>query len=66
VPARAARKHQQLLLAQTIVWFGFMAADAARRHWSMMPPSAQWAGSGVCFRSFGDTDHPHGQGGNQN
>jgi protein-S-isoprenylcysteine O-methyltransferase Ste14 len=26
---------------------GFMAADAARWHWSMMPPSAQWAGCGL-------------------
>ena len=26
---------------------GVMAADAARWHWSMMPPSVQWAGCGL-------------------
>ena len=26
---------------------GAMAADAARWHWSMMPPSVQWAGCGL-------------------
>jgi protein-S-isoprenylcysteine O-methyltransferase Ste14 len=26
---------------------GFMAADAARWHWSMMAPSVQWAGCGL-------------------
>jgi protein-S-isoprenylcysteine O-methyltransferase Ste14 len=26
---------------------GLMAADAARWHWSMMPPAAQWAGCGL-------------------
>jgi protein-S-isoprenylcysteine O-methyltransferase Ste14 len=26
---------------------GFMAADAARWRWSMMPPSVQWAGCGL-------------------
>jgi protein-S-isoprenylcysteine O-methyltransferase Ste14 len=26
---------------------GFMAADAARWHWSMMPPAVQWAGCGL-------------------
>ncbi|HWX57653.1 hypothetical protein [Bradyrhizobium sp.] len=25
----------------------FMAADAARWHWSIMPPAVQWAGCGL-------------------
>ena len=31
---------------------GFMAADAARWHWSMMPPSVQWAGCGLLLLAF--------------
>lgn len=31
---------------------GFMAADAARWHWSMMPPSVQWAGCGLLLAAF--------------
>jgi protein-S-isoprenylcysteine O-methyltransferase Ste14 len=31
---------------------GFMAADAARWHWSMMSPSVQWAGSGLLLASI--------------
>jgi protein-S-isoprenylcysteine O-methyltransferase Ste14 len=31
---------------------GFMAADAARWRWSMMPPSVQWAGRGLLLAAF--------------
>ena len=31
---------------------GFMAADAARWHWSRMPPSVQWAGCGLLLAAF--------------
>jgi protein-S-isoprenylcysteine O-methyltransferase Ste14 len=31
---------------------GFMAADAARWHWSNMPPSVQWAGCAILLASF--------------
>jgi protein-S-isoprenylcysteine O-methyltransferase Ste14 len=31
---------------------GFMAADAARWHWSAMPPSVQWAGSGLLLAAL--------------
>jgi len=31
---------------------GFMAADAARWRWSMMPPSVQWAGCGLLLAAF--------------
>ncbi|WP_038368060.1 isoprenylcysteine carboxylmethyltransferase family protein [Bosea sp. UNC402CLCol] len=31
---------------------GFMAADAARWHWSMMPPSVQWAGCGLLLAAL--------------
>jgi protein-S-isoprenylcysteine O-methyltransferase Ste14 len=31
---------------------GFMAADAARWHWSIMPPSVQWAGCGLLLAAF--------------
>jgi protein-S-isoprenylcysteine O-methyltransferase Ste14 len=31
---------------------GFMAADAARWHWSMMPPSVQWAGCGLLLAAI--------------
>ena len=31
---------------------GFMAADAARWHWSMMPPSVQWAGCALLLAAF--------------
>ena len=31
---------------------GFMAADAMRWHWSMMPPAMQWAGCGVVLAAF--------------
>jgi protein-S-isoprenylcysteine O-methyltransferase Ste14 len=31
---------------------GFMAADAARWHWSMMPLSVQWAGCGLLLAAF--------------
>lgn len=31
---------------------GFMAADAARWHWSMMPPAVQWAGCGLLLAGF--------------
>ena len=31
---------------------GFMAADAARWHWSMMPHSVQWAGCGLLLAAF--------------
>lgn len=30
----------------------FMAADAARWHWSAMPPSVQWAGCGLLLAAF--------------
>jgi len=31
---------------------GFMAADAARWRWSMMPPFVQWAGCGLLLAAF--------------
>ena len=31
---------------------GFMAADAMRWRWSMMPPSVQWAGCGLLLAAF--------------
>ena len=31
---------------------GFMAADAARWHWSMMPPSVQWTGCGLLLAAI--------------
>jgi protein-S-isoprenylcysteine O-methyltransferase Ste14 len=31
---------------------GFMAADAVRWRWSMMPPSVQWAGCGLLLAAF--------------
>jgi protein-S-isoprenylcysteine O-methyltransferase Ste14 len=31
---------------------GFMAADAERWRWSMMPPSVQWAGCGLLFATI--------------
>lgn len=31
---------------------GFMAADAARWRWSMMPPALQWAGAALLLASF--------------
>jgi protein-S-isoprenylcysteine O-methyltransferase Ste14 len=31
---------------------GFMAADAARWHWSMMPPSVQWVGCGLLLAAL--------------
>jgi protein-S-isoprenylcysteine O-methyltransferase Ste14 len=31
---------------------GFMAADAARWHWSMMPPAVQWAGCGLLLAAL--------------
>jgi protein-S-isoprenylcysteine O-methyltransferase Ste14 len=31
---------------------GFMAADAARWHWSRMPPFVQWAGCGLLLAAF--------------
>jgi protein-S-isoprenylcysteine O-methyltransferase Ste14 len=31
---------------------GFMAADAARWRWSMMPPFVQWAGCGLLLTTF--------------
>lgn len=31
---------------------GFMAADAARWHWSMMRPSVQWAGCGLLLAAM--------------
>lgn len=31
---------------------GFMAADAMRWHWSVMPPSVQWAGCGLLLAAF--------------
>ena len=31
---------------------GVMAADAARWHWSMMPPSVQWAGCGLLLAAI--------------
>jgi len=31
---------------------GFMAADAARWHWSMMPPSVQWGGCGLLLAAI--------------
>lgn len=31
---------------------GFMAADAARWRWSIMPPSVQWAGCGLLLAAF--------------
>lgn len=40
------------LLLIIFAGMGFMAADAARWRWSMMPPSVQWAGSGLLLASF--------------
>jgi len=31
---------------------GFMAADAARWRWSVMPPAVQWAGCGLLLAAF--------------
>ena len=31
---------------------GFMAADAARWRWSIMPPSVQWSGGGLLLAAF--------------
>src|ERR1700751_1466872 len=31
---------------------GFMAADAVRWHWSVMPPSVQWAGCGLLLAAM--------------
>ena len=31
---------------------GLMAADAARWHWSIMPPSVQWAGCGLLLAAI--------------
>ena len=31
---------------------GFMAADAARWHWSIMPPSVQWSGCGLLLAAI--------------
>jgi protein-S-isoprenylcysteine O-methyltransferase Ste14 len=31
---------------------GLMAADAARWHWSMMPPAVQWAGCGLVLTAI--------------
>jgi protein-S-isoprenylcysteine O-methyltransferase Ste14 len=31
---------------------GFMAADAGRWRWSIMPPSVQWAGGGLLLAAF--------------
>jgi len=44
-----------VLIALLLLMFGgmgFMAADAARWRWSMMPPSVQWAGCGLLLASF--------------
>jgi len=44
-----------VLIALLLLMFGgmgFMAADAARWRWSMMPSSVQWAGCGLLLASF--------------
>src|SRR5262249_49147139 len=44
-----------VLIPVLLLTFGglaFMAADAARWHWSMMPPFVQWAGCGVLLAAF--------------
>jgi protein-S-isoprenylcysteine O-methyltransferase Ste14 len=44
-----------LLISVLLLAFGglgFMAADAARWHWSTMPPSVQWAGCGLLLAGF--------------
>lgn len=40
------------LLLLMFAGMGFMAADAARWHWSTMPPSIQWMGSGLLLGAF--------------
>jgi len=42
---------------------GFMAADAARWRWSIMPPSVQWAGCGLLLAALlvHILDHAHEQ-----
>ncbi|HEY2528249.1 MAG TPA: isoprenylcysteine carboxylmethyltransferase family protein [Xanthobacteraceae bacterium] len=44
-----------VLIAVLLLMFGgmgFMAADAARWHWSMMPPSVRWAGCGLLLAAI--------------
>jgi protein-S-isoprenylcysteine O-methyltransferase Ste14 len=44
-----------VLIPFLILMFGgmsVMAADAARWHWSMMPPSVQWAGCGLLLAAI--------------
>jgi protein-S-isoprenylcysteine O-methyltransferase Ste14 len=40
------------LLLLVFAAMGFMAADAARWRWSMMPASVQWAGCGLLLAAF--------------
>jgi protein-S-isoprenylcysteine O-methyltransferase Ste14 len=40
------------ILLLVFVGTGFMAADAARWHWSAMPPSVQWAGCVLLLAAF--------------
>ena len=40
------------LLILIFAGMGVMAADAARWHWSMMPPSVQWAGCGLLLAAI--------------
>jgi protein-S-isoprenylcysteine O-methyltransferase Ste14 len=40
------------ILLLVFAGMGFMAADAARWHWSMMPPYVQWAGCGLLLAAF--------------
>jgi protein-S-isoprenylcysteine O-methyltransferase Ste14 len=40
------------ILLLVFAGMGFMAADAARWHWSAMPPSVQWAGGGLLLAAF--------------
>jgi protein-S-isoprenylcysteine O-methyltransferase Ste14 len=40
------------ILLLVFAGMGFMAADAARWHWSAMPPSVQWAGCGLLLAAF--------------
>ena len=40
------------ILLLVFAGMGFMAADAARWHWSRMPPYVQWAGSGLLLAAF--------------
>jgi len=40
------------ILLLVFAGMGFMAADAARWHWSAMPPFVQWAGCGVLLAAF--------------